>query len=190
MSELPDDRVWNRCFLGLAPAQADAPGLARLQAAAPSDAHRLAAADLHLTLAFFGRIAPAAGHALMASLDELAGAALALDLSRVSSWPSLARPRVLVAEFAPAPGLDALLARLHARMRALELPIEARPHRPHVTLARFPHRGEARAHEPPAPPAALTCRFDALVLYSSVAPAPGQRYGVLARAALRAPEGP
>ncbi|GAA5234787.1 RNA 2',3'-cyclic phosphodiesterase [Verticiella sediminum] len=182
-----DERLWNRCFLALAPAASDARRIARLAAmAAPQDAHRLAAVDLHITLAFFGRIAPAAGHALAAVLQHLADAPLMLDMSGLACWPDPRRPRVLVAEFTASPALLALLAQVHGHMRALGLPIEQRPYRPHVTLARFPYR-RAGAAQPAPVPMLQACRFDALALYTSLAPTPVQRYRPLAQAHLRGP---
>lgn len=90
--------------------------------------------NLHVTLAFLG---PVPGSALV-SLFEVGGQgpwpAVDLAFERLEFW---AKPKVLVAmpESIPAAGL-AIVERLWTRLERLGYAREARPWRPHLTLAR------------------------------------------------------
>jgi len=92
-------------------------------------------ARLHLTLHFLGQVPLARLGALQAALPVAAAASapFELEFGRIERWPQ--GLVVLVAEAPPAP-----LLRLHAALadllQGLGLAVEARPYRPHVTLAR------------------------------------------------------
>lgn len=170
-----------RCFVALTLPQAIREGwaarLARAgQVLAPGrGAPRVVpVAQMHLTLAFLGDVAAPTVAALQPVLDELAPlAAPELRVHGVGAFPSAQRPRVLWA------GVDGELERLrelHAavnvRLERMGLPVERRPFRPHVTLARV--RDEApgvallealRALLPGTSDA--TFRADELVLFES-----------------------
>jgi 2'-5' RNA ligase len=131
-----------RLFLALWPA----PGvLEQLLAHAgewswPPRASRTRPERLHLTLHFLGNVAAEHLPALRGGLGvEWAGCELALDRGTV--WPG----GIAVLEACEVPRE---LAQLHAaladRLRALDVSVETRPYRPHVTLAR-----KAQGAKPP-----------------------------------------
>ena len=135
-----------RLFLALWP---DASALEQLVALAdgwswPAQARRTAPGKLHVTLHFIGNVPAARLPDLRAGLEvEWSGCELSFD--RATVWPG--GIAVLEATRVPAP-----LARLHAdlaeRLRELGLPVESRPYRPHVTLARKGFGARAPAFEP------------------------------------------
>jgi 2'-5' RNA ligase len=123
-----------RLFLALWP---DGPvrGALEQHAAAwawPPAARRTPPERLHITLHFIGNVPadrpPALRDGLATSWEGCD-----LELDRAALWPG--GIAVLEAAQVPAP-----LAQLHAdlalRLRALDLPVDERPWRPHVTLAR------------------------------------------------------
>ena len=132
----------HKLFFALWPDEDTRAALARLQPLAPGRA--IAAAKLHLTLAFLGQQPATALAPLLAILDELAVAELRL---RVDMLGYFQRPRIAWAGMsAPPPALSALQAELMARLEAAGF--SAATHgefKPHITLAR-----EAKC----APPAA------------------------------------
>lgn len=99
-------------------------------------ARPVAAARLHLTLAFLGRL-PLAQMPSVLAVGESASAAggpTRLCLDRIECWPG---PRVAVATAAtPSTALEALAAGLRTALAAAGLPREIRPFRAHVTLLR------------------------------------------------------
>ena len=143
---MSDDTAQLRLFLGLWP---DAEVLERLVALAdgwswPAQVRRSAPDQLHLTLHFLGNVPAVRLPDLRAGLrTEWSGCAL--DLDRGTVWPG--GIAVLEASQVPPP-----LARLHAELgeelRELGVPVESRPYRPHVTLA----RKAAGAQPPPFEP--------------------------------------
>jgi 2'-5' RNA ligase len=140
--------------------------------------------SLHVTLAFLGwRPASEAGHV---GRVALAGAepvrALALGSG---TWLPPRRPRVLAVDLEDPDGrLGALQARVSQALTAeAGYEPEARPFRPHVTVARVRRGERARAGELPAP---RPVRFEpeALTLYRSRLSRAGAEYEPLARAEL------
>lgn len=132
-------------------------------------ARRYAPADWHLTLHFLGAVPQARLDALRAGL-AVPVSPFTLRFGRAQRWPhGLA---VLLPEAVP----DALL-RLHERLgdavRALGLATDARPYRPHLTLARH-----AAAAEPPAQAARFDWEARDYVLVESTGQA-ARRYRVL-----------
>jgi 2'-5' RNA ligase len=97
-------------------------------------------ANLHLTLAFLGRVAPERGPALLAALGEaLAGPAPRLEVAGPVAFPRPARATVAGVELRDPSGR---LAVLHRRVgaavaRAGGIAPDDRPLRAHVTLVRF-----------------------------------------------------
>jgi 2'-5' RNA ligase len=137
----PEERPL-RLFLALRPAPAVREALAaRADAWTWTPAARRTPADkLHITLHFLGDVAPARLPALRAALAvDWSGCELVLD--REAVWPG--GIAVLEASVVP-PALAALHAQLGERLRALDLPVETRRWRPHVTFA----RKAAGAHPP------------------------------------------
>lgn len=123
-----------RLFLGLWPTP-QVRSQVQANAAAwqwPAGARRTTPDRLHATLHFLGNLALEHLPRLRAACDlPWAGCTLALDRAEV--WPG--GIAVLEATQVP-PALADLHARLAAALRRLDLPVESRPYRPHVTLAR------------------------------------------------------
>ncbi|MBC5783279.1 RNA 2',3'-cyclic phosphodiesterase [Ramlibacter sp. USB13] len=99
----------------------------------PERARRTRPERLHVTLHFIGNVAAARLPELREGLDvgPADGAGLVLDEAKV--WHG--GIAVLEASRVPAALAD-LHGRLAERLQALQLPVESRPWRPHVTLAR------------------------------------------------------
>lgn len=139
----------------------------------PAGAAVVAPERLHLTLHFIGDVAAGRLAEVGAGLD-VGIEPFALSLGAPQRWRgglALAMPDAV-----PDP-LLALHARLADALRALALPVETRPFRPHLTLAR-----RADGAEPPAEPLRCGWRVDAYALVQS---AHGyrtlQRYGAAPR---------
>lgn len=131
-----DPSPGGRWFLACWPDAATRRALQRQQAAWawPPGARPTPPARLHLTLHFIGALHDDAVPALRRALDTVdAATPLAWTLARVEIW------RGGVAALVPAqvPGAAAALhAALADVLRGEQLPVEPRPWRPHVTLAR------------------------------------------------------
>lgn len=112
------------------------------------DAARLyAPQDWHVTLHFLG---PVEDHRLAELRAGLGSGYAPFDwvLDRPALWPhGLA---VLGCDAAPPPLLE-LRRRLGRVLQRLQLPLDTRPYRPHVTLARHAQRAEAPRQVPPVP---------------------------------------
>lgn len=148
-----------RLFLGLWP---DKASLRDLQDWAdglhwPHGAKRTLPQHLHLTLHFLGDTEASRVPALCAALPTRLPA-MELQLDALQCWGQ--GLQVLVADETQ-PALAALHAELAALLRAQGLPVESRPFRPHVTLAR-------KANGLQAPTPALRWRSRALVLAQSL----------------------
>ena len=130
---LPAPPTW-RLFLGLWPSP-DVRAQIVQHADAwqwPSAARRAAPERLHLTLHFLGNVAVERLPALRAGL-ACAWDGCTLELDRAEVWPG--GIAVLEASAVPAP-LAELHARLGEALLRLDVPVESRRYRPHVTLAR------------------------------------------------------
>ena len=118
----PDDRLRNRLAAAAAPALAQVAGIP------------VPPGNLHVTLVFLGRT-PAS---MLVSLMELGGQgpwpSVALEFGRVEFW---AKPKVLVAMPRTTPEAGkAIVERLWTGLEPLGFLREARPWRPHLTIAR------------------------------------------------------
>ena len=172
----PPDR--HRCFIALGPAADTRAHLGGLGATLPPA--RLQPPDLHLTIAFLGGLTADQETQLHAALPSLAHALPALEGASLEFWPQPTRPRVAVVSFAlPAP-LRRLVADMQAILRDMDLQVETRPFRPHVTLARF-KTGQPMPDPPRAAPAIPPARFDTLGLYCSAPSGSATRYAALFR---------
>ncbi|VCU71137.1 2',5' RNA ligase family [Pigmentiphaga humi] len=166
-----------RSFIALAPDAASRARLAEAGTALPPA--RLLAADLHLTIAFLGALEARQAAALQAALQPLARAIPDLEAAGLTLWPHAARARVAVATFGLPDALRQMVAQTQAVLRAMDLPVEDRPYRPHVTLARF---GAGKPAPRALPEIALPpMRFETLGLYCSAGPGAGTRYRALFR---------
>lgn len=143
---------------------------------------RVAAENLHLTLAFIGQVPSARLADIDEALAEVRGAPFDLSLDGVGHFGTARKVRVLWAGVETNPALAALQARVCKALRALRLDMEARAYSPHVTLARF------RA---PPPPKRLgpwleanglfragPVRVESFALYSSILTGDGAHYRV------------
>lgn len=162
-----------RLFLALLPSDALRAALARHrdQWSWPAQAVLYAPQDWHVTLHFIGAVPCPRLNELRAALAvPLTPFALCLDQPEL--WPhGLA---VLCPGLVPA-ALRQLHVELEQALRGLGLRTDARPYRPHLTLAR--HAAQAR---PPQLPALLDWRVEGYALMVSTGEA-AQRYQVLRR---------
>jgi len=153
-----EDTPW-RLFLGLWPGPEEHAALRQhlAQWQWPPPARRTPPERLHITLHFIGDV-PADRVPLLRRELAVPWAGCTLRLDRAEVWPG--GIAVLEAQTVP-DALADLQARLAEALVRLELPVESRRYRPHVTLAR-----KARGAKPPAadairwtaPPAYLLLR--------------------------------
>ncbi len=128
-----------RLFFALWPDEATRDALAKAAAHVDvREGRRVRPANLHLTLAFLGNVPAAAQTALMAGEPAPSAAAFTLDVGLAGWWRSSR-----VAWLAPLEeplALHALQAAVSDAADAAGLPVECRPYRPHVTIARHVRR--------------------------------------------------
>jgi RNA 2',3'-cyclic 3'-phosphodiesterase len=130
----------------------------------PAAARRTRPERLHVTLHFLGEVAGEHLPALRQGL-AVAWSGCELVLDRPLVWPG----GIAVLEASEVPGpLAGLHEALADRLRGLDMPVEARRYRPHVTLAR-----KAAGARPPASFAPL--RWQAGTGYALVQSLPGGR---------------
>jgi 2'-5' RNA ligase len=156
----------------------------RDRAAEPALWRPVAADSLHVTLAFLGATDPALVEPLGAGLEAVAGPAPRLRLAGALLLPPR-RARVLCAALDdPDTELAALQARLSEALAATgAYAPEARPFRPHVTVARL-RRGLAAPRVVDELPEPIEFHGDALTLFASRLSPSGSRYQPLARVPL------
>ena len=136
---------------------------------------------LHLTLKFYGEVAPERLEVIEESVRFASQGTgpLALRLDHLDAFPSVVRPRVLfVGIEAPAP-LELLQDRLERGGEEIGFAPEGTPFRPHVTLGRVRegHRIPAGAlDEYGSSHARASFLGNLLVLYESVLTTKGPRY--------------
>ena len=148
-------------------------------------------ANLHLTLAFLGRVPPERGDALLGALAEaLTGPAPRLEVVGTVAFPRAARATVAGVELRdPTGALEALHARIgRAVDAAAGIPPEARPLRPHVTLVRVRHPARVADAGPADRERAFDCSRCALYDSHQVTGGP-PRYQALLVATLETPAG-
>lgn len=167
----PDDKA--RLFLALWPSP-------RLQAALLAHQHAwrwqpgaalVQAEKLHLTLYFLGAVPRQRLASLVAGL-KVPVSPFELDFDQPALWHGALA--VLQPHAAPA-GLLQLHAALGTALQRLAVPVESRPLRPHITLARH-----AAGAQPPARAPLLRWPVRDYALVESVA-APGNPYRLLQR---------
>jgi 2'-5' RNA ligase len=136
----------------------------------PPDARLVAPRDLHVTLHFLGAVPRTRVPALAAAL-AWRGEPFELGFGAVPNWGH----GLAVVDVVAPPALEALHAAIGEVLRAQGLRTEARPLRPHVTLAR-----RASGAQPPAVPLAARWPVHGFVLVESGGPR-GAGYHVLRR---------
>lgn len=131
---------------------------------------------LHLTLAFVGELEEARLPELNALGASVAGSAAPgeLVLTHSGSWDN---GIVWAAPDATPDNLSALVAALNAGLKALELPVDTRRYKAHITLARRAHAPLAK--HPLRQPIRLA--LDHLALVASELSSSGSRYTTLQR---------
>jgi 2'-5' RNA ligase len=136
---------------------------------------------LHLTLKFYGDVpderAAAIAEALAAATEGMP--AVLLVVTGLGTLPRGRGARVIVADLAAEPGLELLQHRVEMAGQSIGIPVEARPFRPHLTLARV-RQGErlpaaARARVA-AETVALTGVADTVELFESRPGPAGPQY--------------
>lgn len=169
-----------RCFLGLPPdsglVMALRQQVERWQQAG-LQAHWVPERNWHLTLVFLGDLPSVTKVPLMALCQQISAQhpAQTLPITRVGRFPNR-QGRFLVAEGDAPPALAALRAQLAEGCRQLGLAVEARPLRPHITLARDLTHDPDHASAPlplttdPVPDLVT----DTLILYQSLPPSAAQ----------------
>lgn len=151
--------------------------------AAPPEVRRVAAENLHLTLAFLGSRSREEAETVAALLPGLAAPVGGLRIAG-ALWLPPRRPGVLTAALAYAPGLSALQASVVAALAdAVGYEPEHRRFRPHLTVGRVRRGTLAGAVALPDPPG-LVFEAVGLTLYESHTGAGGSRYETLGRVAL------
>jgi RNA 2',3'-cyclic 3'-phosphodiesterase len=139
-----------RLFIALWPDDLVRTGLLAWQRAVrwPQAARLAAPAGLHLTLHFIGAVPRSRLPELAIALAVPPVPPFELTLDEFTVWP---RGIAVLQPSAAAPGpLTELHALLGDALRALDLPVESRPLRPHVTFARH-GQGAALAADAPPP---------------------------------------
>jgi len=185
MPDLAADVATRRLFFALWPdAGLRAAAVARLVQIVPRGVGRPQRPDqLHVTLVFLGDVPERRLAEVHAAAQASPGATFTIEFDSLEHWR---RPRVLclVAADVPPP-LAALVGALKAALATRQLPVDDRPFRPHLTLARKLARfdGPARV-EPLAWPATT------LALVESRPGPAGARYEVLGSWPLAAPPPP
>jgi 2'-5' RNA ligase len=93
---------------------------------------------LHMTLKFFGEVAPERLDVIAEALRFAAQGAesLPLELGELGAFPSRNRPRVLWVGVHAPPGLELLQDRMERGCEAIGFPPEGAPFQPHITLGR------------------------------------------------------
>lgn len=138
----------------------------------------VAAANLHMTLAFVGSVDAARRECLEAAAATVVAPALSVCFDRLGFWP---RPRILWAGASAAPAaLGALVEALTAALVPCGHKPDPRPFRAHVTLARKALRAPAVERIMP-----VVWPADAFCLVESVSGPAGSEYRVLRRWPLR-----
>jgi RNA 2',3'-cyclic 3'-phosphodiesterase len=138
---------------------------------------------IHLTLKFLGDVPDEREAELIAALARAAGSpgtpgsrpgsgsagsdGITVTLGGFGAFPDVQRPRVLWIGIAPEPALELLEHRVEQQFAPLGFPTEARPFRPHLTLARA--QRDARVSDFQSLAAALDAlRFDQTVTIATV----------------------
>lgn len=142
--------------------------------------------NLHVTLHFLGDAAPDRATALAADVQTLAFSPVPLVPDGLDVFPNLRRPNVLVVRLETNAAFSALHAEAAALVRRHGFVPEARPFRPHATVARLKRPDlaalRAFAESPVSLPSATATR---VTLYESRLTARGAQYQRLSGASAR-----
>ncbi|WP_005035108.1 RNA 2',3'-cyclic phosphodiesterase [Holophaga foetida] len=133
---------------------------------------------LHLTLAFLGE-QPEDLLPKLLKIGRSAAASPAFELrtAGLGGFPRTAAARILWLGVESEPAMDALCSRLRKALQDAGAPFDAKPFRPHITLARPKVPVDLTPLGPALEP--LRMRVDRFVLYQSITDREGPRYEVL-----------
>jgi 2'-5' RNA ligase len=97
---------------------------------------------LHLTVKFLGEQPPEMVPKLVDALGEVGdrNKAIEVELGGVGAFPNFRRPRVVWIGVSPDPKLELLHHDVESACERLGFPLDAKPFRPHLTLARVKPR--------------------------------------------------
>jgi 2'-5' RNA ligase len=159
---------------------------AQVQAALQGRRAALPSPDgMHLTLAFLG----SQDSARVPDLLDLAAAAaegrapFALETAGLGGFPRLSAPRVLYLAFREQPALDRLAQALRAQLAQGGIAFDAKPFRPHLTLARMKEPVDLPGLREPGAP--IVFEANEIFLYQSVQGARGSEYRGLGSVVLK-----
>jgi 2'-5' RNA ligase len=165
-----------RLFVALDPPAPVRDALAALRADVPG-ARWTPPEKMHLTLAFLGEVPDERVPAIEAALAGVTAGPVEVVLAGLDAFPNRRAARVLVAGVVVAPALAGLHAQVSRAVAAVGVETEARPFRPHLTLARLK---EADRHAVGAflaqPLRALAFEAEAFHLYATRLHPEGARY--------------
>ena len=148
---------------------------------------------LHLTLKFLGEQAESRVDALAETLAKTAvhHRELLMTVGGIGAFPNFRRPRVVWIGVSPEPKLELLHHDVESTCETLGIPVDGKPFRPHLTLARV----KQRAADPRALPALARAASDVdyveevvitgIDLMASELTTAGSRYRVLTSVPLR-----
>ena len=178
----PEAQRHLRLFFALWPSDAQRRALTDLTepALASIQGKPVKPSNLHLTLAFLGKVPGQAFAELVAFGGSARQPAVEITFNRLAYWP---KPRVVVALAARVPQSgQAIVDWLWSGLIPLGYPREARPWQPHLTLVRHVRQPPAPSFGPelPARAAAAAAAGWGLALVESTTHPEGARYRALA----------
>ena len=91
----------------------------------------------HLTLKFIGEVDDERRDRIASALESVAHPAFHIRIQGLSVFPGFSKPRVLVVGVAREPELMDLQRAVEELLADLDIPVEPRPYRPHITIARL-----------------------------------------------------
>jgi 2'-5' RNA ligase len=134
---------------------------------------RMRADTLHLTLVFLGDLPAAQIDALLQGIQDIPIGAFELNLDQAGHWPHNRIGWLGLSQHSQA--LESLVQALRDQLRTLDIPFDARPHTPHITLLRKAQGGATLECLP------VNWVVDEFVLVASNPQADGAHYDVLRR---------
>jgi 2'-5' RNA ligase len=165
---------------------------APLRAVAP-DLAWVSEPQLHFTVKFLGEQPDDLAPRLADALREVGerNRTIAVEIGGIGAFPNFRRPRVVWIGVTPEPKLELLHHDVESTCEALGLPVDGKPFRPHLTLARVkPRSGDPRMLRELARVAPDVDYVEEIVittvdLMASELTTAGSRYRVLASVPLR-----
>lgn len=165
---------------------------APLRAVAPSLSW-VSPEKVHLTVKFLGEQPEVMAERVAAAMREVAARNRVIDveIGGVGAFPNFRRPRVVWIGVTPDPKLELLHHDVESSCESLGLPIDGKPFRPHLTLARVrPRASDPQALRELARAARAVSYLEEVVINSidlmeSKQTASGSAYRIVASSALR-----